>query len=186
MNKKFNLDIPSKSLTYLLICGGIIILIVLLGIIPLNRYNAKRSQEIKNVQGQIVEKKGLGQAYQFIQNTSIKKETHILPNPAKTKLSRQDAEKFQDAFRVEAGRSNLMTISLMPDTKSLDGGSQKLLYHATVKGEFANFRKLLVGLGALPYVDQIEEINLTQSSDSMECKLKIWIALANETGSGKK
>jgi len=179
MNKKFNLDIPSKSLTYILICGGIIILIVLLGIIPLNRYNAKRSQELKTFQDQIVEKKELGQAYQFIQNTSIKKETNILPNPAKTKLSRQDAEKFQDAFRVEAGRSNLMTISLMPETKSLDGGSQKLLYNATVKGEFANFRKLLVGLGSLPYIDQIEEINLKQYSDSMECKLKIWIALAN-------
>ena len=179
MNKKFNLDIPSKSLTYLLICGGIIILIVLLGIIPLNRYNAKRSQEIKTVQNQIVEKKGLGQTYQFIQSIPKQKETHILPNPAKTKLSRQDAEKFQDAFRVEAGRSNLMTISLMPETKSLDGGSQKLLYNATVKGEFANFRKLLVGLGSLPYIDQIEEINLKQYSDSMECKLKIWIALAN-------
>ncbi|HPE07213.1 MAG TPA: hypothetical protein PLW50_05810, partial [Smithellaceae bacterium] len=87
MNKKFNLDIPSKSLTYMLICGGIIILIVLLGIIPLNRYNAKRSQEIKNVQGQIVEKKGLGQTYQFIQSIPKQKETHILPNPARTKLS---------------------------------------------------------------------------------------------------
>lgn len=170
----------------MLICGGIIILIVLLGIIPLNRYNAKRSQEIKTVQDQIEEKKGLGQTYQFIQSIPKPKETHILPNPVKTKLSRQDAEKFQDVFRVEAGRSNLVTISLMPDTKSLDGGSQSLLYNVTVKGEFANFRKLLVGLGALPYVDQIEEINLKQDSDSMECKLKIWIALANETGAGKK
>ena len=38
------------------------------------------------------------------------------------------------------------------------GGSQYLLYNATIKGEFANFRKLLVGLGDLPYMDQIEEI----------------------------
>lgn len=179
MNKKFNLDIPSKSLNYTVICGGIIILIVLLGIIPLNRYNAKRSQDVKTIQNQIDEQKGLGQAYQFIQNASNKKETHILPNPAKTKLSGQDVEKFQDAFRAEAGKASLMTISLIPETKSLDGGSQKLLYHATVKGEFANFRKLLVGLGALPYIDQIEEINLKQNSDSMEFKMKIWIALAN-------
>jgi len=179
MNKKFNLDIPSKSLTYMLICGGIIILIILLGIIPLNHYNAKRSQEIKNVQGQIDEKKGLGQTYQFIQSIPKQKETHILPNPARTKLSRQDMEKFQDAFRAEGVQAGLMIISLMPDTKFLDSGSQSLLYNATVKGEFANFRKLLVGLGALPYVDQIEEIHLKQHNDAMECQLKIRIALAN-------
>lgn len=179
MNKKFNLDIPSKSLSYMLIYGGIIIIIVLLGIIPLNRYNAKQSQEVKTIKNQIDEQKELVQEYQFIQNTSNKKETHILPNPAKTKLSRQDMEKFQDAFRAEGVKSGLMIISLLPDTKFLDIGSQNLLYNTTVKGEFANFRKLLVGLGALPYVDQIEEINLKQNSDSMEFKMKIRIALAN-------
>ena len=88
-------------------------------------------------------------------------------------------EKFQDAFRAEGVQAGLMIISLMPDTKFLDSGSQSLLYNATVKGEFANFRKLLVGLGALPYVDQIEEIHLKQHNDAMECQLKIRIALAN-------
>jgi hypothetical protein len=179
MNNKFNLDIPSKSISYMLICGGIIIIIILIGIIPLNRYSAKRSQDVKAIQGQIDEQKAYAQAYQFIQSTSNKKVSYILPNPAPTKLSRQDWEKFQFAFRAETGKSGMMVSSLAPDTKSLEGGSQKLLYNATVKGEFANFRKLLVALGALPYNDRIDEINMKQNSDSMEFKVKIWIALAN-------
>ena len=180
MIKKFNQEIPAdKSLSYGLIYGGIIILIVLLGIIPFYQYNANLSQAVKNIQEQIKEKQELGQIYLLIQKTSGKKEVHALPNPAKTKLSRQDVDRFQDTFRTEAGESGLLTISLIPDVKTMASGSQNLLYNATMKGEFANFHKLLVKLGALSYIDQIEEINIKQDIDSMEFGLKIWIALAH-------
>ncbi|MDP2854088.1 MAG: hypothetical protein Q8O28_07550 [Smithellaceae bacterium] len=179
MIKKLNQRIPANSLSYVLIFGGIIFLVVLLGIIPLNRYNANRSQDIKEIQARIDEQKGLGGLYQSLKIASEKKENHVLPNPAKTRLSRQDVDKFQDIFRAEAGKSGLMTISLTPDVKTVAIGSQNLLYNVTIKGEFANFQKLLVKLGALSYIDQIEEINIKQNSDSMEFRLKIWIALAN-------
>lgn len=179
MINKFKQNIPANSLSYILICGGIIILIVLLGIIPLYRYNSNRSQEVKKIQNQIDEQKGLGGVYQLLRNASEKKEVQALPNPAKTKLPRQDVDKFQDTFRVEAVKAGLMTISLMPDVKSMAGGSQSLLYNATIKGEFVNFRRLLIGLGAVSYIDQIEEINIKQYNDSMEFRMKIWIALAN-------
>jgi len=58
------------------------------------------------------------------------------------------------------------------------GGSQNLLYTAMLKGEFADFRKLMIGLGSLPYIDRIEGINMEQNSDSMDFELKIWVALA--------
>ncbi len=179
MIKKFNQKIPANSLSYVLICGGIIVLVVLLGIIPLYQYNSNRSQDVKTIQDQINEKKELGQVYLLIQKASEKKEVHALPNPAKTRLSRQDVDKFQDTFRVVAGESGLMTISMIPDVKTIASGSQNLLYNVTIKGEFANFQKLLVKLGALSYIDQIEEINIKQNSDSIEFRLKIWIALAH-------
>ena len=179
MIKKFSQKIPANSLSYILICGGIIVLIVMLGIIPLYRYNSNRAQEVKRIQNRIDEQKGLGGIYQLLQKASEQKEERTLPHPTKAKLSRQDVDKFQDTFRAAAGRSGLMTISLMPDVKYIASSSQSLLYSATLKGEFANFRKLLVSLGALPYIDHIEEINIKQHSDSMEFKMRIWIALAN-------
>jgi hypothetical protein len=179
MIKKFNQEITANSLSYVLICGGIIFLVVLLGIIPLNHYNSDLSQDVKKIQTQIDEQKGLGGLYQLLKNASEKKEVHALPNPVKTRLSRQDMGKFQDTFRAEAGKSGFMIISLIPDVKTIASGSQNILYHVAIKGKFANFQKLLVKLGDLSYIDQIEEININQNSDSMEFRLKIWIALAN-------
>ncbi|KAF0157763.1 MAG: hypothetical protein FD159_1339 [Syntrophaceae bacterium] len=179
MIKKLNQRIPANSLSYILIYGGIIILVVLSGIIPLNRYNANRSQDIKEIQARIDEQKGLGGLYQSLKIASGKKENHILPNPAKTRLSRQDVDKIQDIFRAEAGKSGLIIASLTPDVKTMASGSQNLLYNMTIKGEFANFQRLLVSLGALSYIDQFEDINIKQNGDSMEFRLKIWIALTN-------
>jgi Tfp pilus assembly protein PilO len=179
MIKQFIQKIRGNSLGYLILYGGIILLVVGLGILPLYSYNYNRSQAVKKIQNQIDEQKELGQIYQLIRKAAEKKEVHTLPNPAKAKLSSHDADKFQDSFRAEAAKSGMTTVSLMPDVKTIAGGSQSLLYNATITGEFANFRRLLVGLGALPYIDQIEEINIKQNSDSMEFTLKIWIALGN-------
>jgi hypothetical protein len=57
------------------------------------------------------------------------------------------------------------------------GSSKFLLNNAVVKGEFINFRKMLIALTAIPYLDRIEEISISQHSDSMEFRIKIWLAL---------
>lgn len=163
----------------MLLCGGIIILVIVFGIFPLNRYNASRAQAIRNIQNQINEQKELRQVYQIISKGSEKKETHALPNPSKVKLSRQDADKFQDSFQAEVAEAGMTAVSLIPDVKTTAVGSQNILYNATIKGEFANFRRLLIGLGSLPYIDRIDEISVKQNIDAMEFGLKISIALAN-------
>ena len=179
MINKIKQNIPANSLGYILICGGIIVIILLLVIFPLNRVNAGRAKDIKKLQDQIEEQKGLGQVYQLAQSDTDKKTAFVLANPARTKLSRQETEKFQKSFRAEAEKASLMVMSLTPDPDSMGVASKYLIYNATVKGEFANFRKLLVVLGEMPYVEQIEEMNMKQDSDSMEFGLKIGIALAD-------
>jgi len=179
MIKKISEVIPSNSVSYLIICGGIIIILILLGVIPFYRYNASRSADVKNIQAQIEEQKQLQQAYQSLQNISKTAKGHKLPNPEKTKLPRLDVDKFQNAFQTEAKKSGMVNATLIPDMKTIAVGSPAMLFNATTKGQFANFRELLINLGAITYIDQVEEINIKQHEDAMEFKMKIWIALAN-------
>ena len=177
MIKKINLNIPEKTLTYLIICSGIVVLIALLGIFPLYQYNSNRAGEIKKIQYQIEEQKGLGPAYLNLKKAMERKDLQVLPNPKKTTISREEAAKFQNVFRTIAGKSGLMTISLTPDSSTMAGSSKSLLHNAVVKGEFANFRKMLIALTAIPYLDRIEEIRIQQNFDSMEFRIKFWLAL---------
>ncbi|MBP7342845.1 MAG: hypothetical protein PHG54_05530 [Smithellaceae bacterium] len=179
MIKKLGGSLPSNTISYMLICGGIIVLVVLLVLLPFYRYNSSKAAEVDRLQSAIDEQKGLGKVHQMLAGAAGKNDVHTLPNPAASRLPRQDVEKFQDAFRAEAGKAGLMTMTLMPDVKSIAPGSPHLLYNAALKGEFAGMRKMLTGLGAMPYIEQIEEIDIRQLGDSMELKMKMRIALAD-------
>lgn len=177
MMKKLNLNIPEKSLGYLFVCGGIILLIALLGIFPLYKYNDNNLNQIKKLENQLVAQKELGPIYLTLSKTMEKKEARLLPNPKKTTISREEAGKFQDVFKTITGKSHLRIVSLTPDLSKLTGTPPFLLHSAALRGEFANFRKMLIELGEVPYLDRIEEISIQQFPDSMEFRLKIWIAI---------
>ena len=176
MNK---FKIPQESLKYLIIYPGIILFVVLLGIIPLYKTNSDINNDITKLKYQIEEQKSFGSIFSVLNKSMKNKDLKILPNPPKTTLPRQDADKFQDLFRAIAIKAGLMTVSLTPDLGTLTSTSPSLLYNAVVKGEFANLRNMLVGLGGVSYVDKIEEIHIQQYPDSMEFRIKIWIASGN-------
>jgi hypothetical protein len=95
--------------------------------------------------------------------------------PKRTKISREQTGKFQEEFRKIATKSGIMTVSLTPDLTTLTADSPYILNNAVVKGEFLNFRKMLIELGNVPYLDSIDEIIIQQYTDATEYKIKIWI-----------
>jgi hypothetical protein len=176
MNK---FKIPQESLKSLIIYPGIILFVILLVIIPLYKSNSNINNDIKKLKSQIEEQKSFGNIFSVLTKSMKNKDSKILPNPPKATLPRKDADKFQDVFREIAVKSGLMMVSLTPDLNTLTSNSTNHLYNAVIKGEFANFRNMLVGLGGLSYIDKIEEINIQQYPDSMEFRMKIWIALGS-------
>lgn len=175
--KKFNINIHQDSFWYMVTYSGIIFLFVLVGIIPLYHYNSNLLEENKKLKNQIEEQKELGPIYRTLLTTLQDKDLRVLPDPEKTRILRGETGKFQDDLRMIAGRSRLKVVSLKPDLSTLAGSSTSLLHDVILKGDFANFRKMLIGLGTVPYLDRIEEISILQNSDSLEFKMKIWIAI---------
>lgn len=174
---KFNIDIHQDSIWYLVTYSGIIFLFVLVGIFPLYHYNSNLIEKNKELKNQIEEQKELKPVYLDLLKTLNNKDLRNFPNPEKKTIPRGEAGKFQDDVRTVAGMAGLITVSLRPDLSTLNGSSTSLLQNVVLKGEFSNFRKMLIGLGAIPYLDRIEEINILQNSDSMEFRMKIWIAI---------
>lgn len=174
---KFNL--PEKVFKSIFICVGILMFFVLAGIIPLSRYNAHINKEITKLQSQIKEQKDLNSLYEILSKNTAKTHFQDLPNAPKTTLSRQETSRFEDVFGAIAIKSGLKTVAISPELGMLTSSSNFLLYTAILKGEFANFRKMLLGLGNIPYLEKIEEISIQQHPDSLEFKMRILIALGN-------
>ncbi|OPY86337.1 MAG: hypothetical protein A4E71_01623 [Smithella sp. PtaU1.Bin162] len=175
MKNKFN--IPEKVFRRLVIGLGVVILFLVAGVIPVLSYKSFINEDIKKLKYQIEEQKNLNSVYAMLMKNREKKNFRILSNPAKTTLSRQEANRFQNVFNEMAEKSGLKTISVSPELSSLTGTANSMLNTAVVKGEFVNFRKLLISLGDISYLDGIEEIHIQQQPDALEFRMKILIAL---------
>lgn len=174
---KFKLNIPQKVFKYIAICSGVIIFFIVAVIIPLFHYKATLDSDIKKMQLQIGEQKNISSMYAVLTKKKVRKDIPVLPPFSKSTLSRREANKFQDVFRETADKSGLTTVSILPDLNELTGSSDFLSYSCVLKGDFANFRKMLSGLGSIPYIEKIEEVSIQQNPDSLEYKMKFLIAL---------
>jgi Tfp pilus assembly protein PilO len=176
--KKININIHQKnSILYLVIYGGIILIVILVGILPYYLKISNQIQENDKLQYQIKEQKELGPVYQTLINANENKNVLVLPHPEKTALPRLEVQKFQTDFQNAAQKLGLKIVSLTPDTNTSANPSTSFLHNIVLKGEFADFRRMLIELGSIPYLDRIEEINIQQNTGAMEFKLKVWIAI---------
>jgi len=169
--------IPKRSLVYLLICLSGVLIIFVAGIIPEYFSLVRLEQQMKSIQFQIEEQKSLYPIYHMLQNKTHTKEVRILPFPKKIPLSRAEMDAISATFREIAKKANIDIVSASPDLNFLGSESRFLPINAIIRGDFFNFRKFLIGLGEVPYLERIEEIQIQQNEDTMEFKMKVWLAV---------
>ena len=178
MWQKIKTMIPRHTLIYLLVCLSGLLIIVFAGIIPNYISLAGLDRKIISVQFQLEEQNNLYPIYQLLKNRSQHKALMVLPFPARNRLSREVINLFPTTFKDIAKKAGMGAISISPDLNSLTDDSKFLIVNAVIRGDFFNFRKLLIGLGEVPYLERVEEIQVQQNQDIMEFKMKIRLALA--------
>lgn len=174
---KPGINLPPQSLTYIGIGVVVILVFIFVGIIPANRSTAQLEVKTKDVKFRIEEQRVLAPLYKSLREKGEKKESEFLPLPAKGKLSKSEISTLPVSFGAAAKMSGMSLVSATPELNSMSGDAQFLVINTILRGDFINFRKFLVNLGGLPYVQQIEEISIKQIPDTREFKLKIWVAV---------
>ena len=169
--------INRRTVIIYLTCLAGILLFIIAGIIPAQRFSAALDRKTRDLQFQIDEQKSLQPIYQSLKAKSQTGTVSVLPTPERNKLSRDLISMGPSTFGRIAKNAAMDTLSVDPDVSSLANQSRYLLVHAVVRGDFFSFRKYLTGLGELPYFERIEEIEIQQNPDIMEFKMKIWLAL---------
>jgi hypothetical protein len=80
-------------------------------------------------------------------------------------------------FRDMAQKSKMELVSVSPDINSMVGGSTGMLVHATLKGDYYNFRTFLIELGEQAFLEKVDEIEIQQLPGTKEFRLKVWLAV---------
>jgi hypothetical protein len=175
--QKTTIKFPRQSIIYLLICLTGILIFIIAGILPNSRTMAELSTKTMDAQFQLEEQRALSPFQKSLQDKSKKKESEILPLPAKGILEQAKINTLPMTFNTAAKMSGMSLVSAIPNLNALTGDAQFLSVNVVLQGDFINLRKFLINLGGISYVQQIEEIAIQQKTDTKEFRLKIWVAV---------
>jgi len=174
--KKFTLQsLPAKSVTYFILCALVVAAVILLAVLPSYRYIGELDKRIDRTGQRIEAEKRLLPLYQELVKRSKVDVQRKLPLPDRTSIPRGDVDMMPSIFAGIGVKSGMEVISASPDVMSLSTGQTLVLVNAAIRGNFFNYRKFLVELGKLPYIDRIEEIQIQQKSPEKEYRMKVWL-----------
>jgi len=176
MEMKQQFPFATRSLTLLVIGVGIILILAWIGF-----YNYQNIARLDAEINELNTKINTHQSYapmtkQLFERMKVKAQ-RTLPLPAKAKLSGEQKDRISVLFKDMAQKTKMELVSVSPDINSLVGGSVAMLVHATVKGDFYNFRNFLIELGDQTFLEKVEEIEIQQIPGTKEFRLKVWLAV---------
>ena len=172
--------IPQDSMVYLLVCISGLVIFIFLGLVPSHRNLAGLESKIGEVNLRIEEQKTLAPIYQTLKQKTRKSVPGALPFPAKTEPAQVQAEQIMEGIKDVAVKANLGALSITPNLSYLSGNPRSLDLELTASGDFFSFRKFLTALGGVNFVEHIEEIQIQQSPDALQLKIKHWIARSRQ------
>ena len=174
---KMGVKVPQQSIIYFALCFGGILVFIFAGIIPANRSMSELDKKITEVKSRIDEQQTLAPLYQSLRSMNEKQDPGSLPLTEKVKLSQSKINTIPLIFSTAAKMSGMSLISATPSLSTLTGDLQLLPVNIVLKGEFINFRKYLINIGGIPYVQHIEEITIQAKPDTKEFNVKVLVAI---------
>ncbi|MEI7637196.1 MAG: hypothetical protein WCJ37_07805 [Syntrophus sp. (in: bacteria)] len=175
--KKLGFDIPRKSMIYIAMCLTGILIFVLGGILPAGKKLTELDTAIAARKYALEEQTALTPFLKSLKVDSEKKGSEVLPLPPKGKLSQDKLGTLSIAFGTAAKMSGMTLVSATPLLNAMTGDAQFIPINIVLRGGVIDFRKFLIQLGGIPYIQHIEEITIQEKSDTREFKMRIWAAI---------
>ena len=169
--------IPVRSVIYLLISTVIIATVILFVLYPYYKSLNTLNIEIAGIKQRIKTQRELLPLYTKLVEKSGMSAPDKFPLPEKSSLPKNNIDLIPSIFKGLARKSNTEIISVNPDFTTISKGQGSILINATVRGSFSSLRDFLNELGKVPYMRQIEEIEIQQRSADKELKMKLWLGV---------
>lgn len=180
MEEGKSIHLPRRSLHYLLVCGGGVLVFLLLGIFPSQMKLRDLDLQIAEIKTRIEEQKALFPVFQDLLRRERKLyELGILLPAERAKLGQDQIGGVSGTLAKAAEVCNLEKLHVTTDLKSLEADVKTLRVRASARGDFLQFRCFLLELNRLPYLHSIDEVRVVQQSEEEEIHLTLSLDLAD-------
>lgn len=179
MKSKEAINLVPKECISNLVAGIVAVLVfVCVAIIPNYLTGRSLDRKIGDLRYRLEEHKNILPLYASLKKSASEENHDILVLPAKTGLDMSRLESAIKTLRDISGKSSMSVISIRPEEGEAYKGVKSVVVIMSLKGDFANLRTLLMDLGALPYVEDVEGVSMRRESYGRKLAITIKIKLA--------
>jgi Tfp pilus assembly protein PilO len=168
--------LPPKTVLYLLIGSGVLVLFVLLGILPMQRSLHEYDRQIEQAKFRIEEQNALHPIYMRMLSIAQAGGAKAPPLPEKQSLGQKAVSEITDSIAQLVVAAGLEAQSVVPDPASLGRGSRSLAVNIHVRGSLERFRAFLAELAMQPSFENIETVRIAPGNGPRDCTLTVWLA----------
>ncbi|MCG6533401.1 MAG: hypothetical protein L7F78_01645 [Syntrophales bacterium LBB04] len=171
--------IPKECVSNLAVSLAAVLVFVCATIIPSYLTLRSLNENTGDLLYKLEEHKSLLPLYESLKKSAPAERSDLLTFPAKAQLDIAGLDSALKTLRDIAGKSSMLVISIRPDEGEAFKGVKSLPVTMSLKGDFINLRTLLLNLGSLPYVDDVEgfSIKREQYGRTLAFTIKIKLAL---------
>lgn len=176
--KKLLRNTKVRSLIYIALCSLGVLGFLLFAVIPNQLAIKDVEKDIREIETRIARQEILYPLYQqmLLKINRLDKKEKKLPFPEKKALGRNELARINQDFNRAAEKAG-MEMEIFPDLVSLTKNSRIMVVNGSARGSFFSFRKLLVELGRLPYLQDIGKIEIKALPEDISYKVKFRLAL---------
>ncbi|MDI9570421.1 MAG: hypothetical protein QM278_06835 [Pseudomonadota bacterium] len=176
-NKRGGFAIPRQSRIYIALCLMGILIFVMGGILPEKKAMERLNRTITEKKNALAEQEALAPLFVAAKADAERKGTKVLPLPPPGKLPQDRINELPVALRTAAQMSGMTLVSATPNPGGMTGDLQFIPVEVVLRGGFMDFRKFLIQIGGISYLQHIEEITVKENADFREFRLKVWTAV---------
>jgi hypothetical protein len=180
MKRLLKTDHKSQTVTYLLVCTGIVLAFALTLIYPYTLSLTKMDREIDRIRSKIKEQKVLYPFYLDLQKKMKIPQPEGLLFPEKVTIASDETSLASSDFQRIAEQNQMSLQDVIPDVDSLISGSGYGTMNVIVHGDFFHIRNFLLQTGELPYLEKIERIQIQEMKDRPGLELRLDVAIAQK------
>jgi len=169
--------LPTQCLVFLALSAAAILAFIFLIILPGQRQAAELDREIDALTARIEEQRVLAPIFTTLFAKTKAPAASALPTPTRAKLARAEIGGALKHLQELAAAHKMAVRELTPDVNTLTDASGRFLVQLLANGQFMDLRGFLIDIGALPYFESIEEIEIKAvEGNTKDIGLKISLA----------
>jgi len=169
--------VPERSVMYCVLCLVIFIILYFAVLYPYQQSMKSADAKISRVTGLIEKQRALQPLYTEMAKRSENITRGTLPVPETKPLPRGAIDRVAPLFQKAADESGMQILSMKPNLQSVTGESGDMVVAVHLRGQFFDFRKFLVGVGAVPSLKGVDEIEIRQHDGLKEFSLTVRLAI---------